>query len=103
MAGLKVSWTKIALNQRNYIFEYWNKRNKSRNYARKLNSEIKSRTALLKQNPEMGIKTQFENTRAISLGHYNLLYKFNSPNIIITAFWDNRQDPEKLLNFLKRK
>lgn len=50
----------------------------------------------------MGKKTIFESTRAIIMGHYSILYKIDANRIIITAFWDNRNDPEKLIKFLKK-
>ncbi len=101
MARLKILWTSTALKQRNHIFDYWNERNRSNAFSIKLNEKIKERAKLLKTNPELGKKTEFKKTRAISLGHYSILYKRNDSNIIITGFWDNRQDPEKLLEFLK--
>lgn len=86
MAELTIFWANTALKQRNYTFEYWNERNKSTTYSKKLNSSIKERTNILKTNPELGKKTEFNNTRVISLGHYSILYqKFNS-KIIITGF-----------------
>lgn len=101
MALLKIVWTSTAIKQRNYIFDYWNERNKSKIYSQKLNIKIKERIRLLKTNPNLGIKTEFKETRAISLGHFSVFYKKIDSSIVITAFWDNRQDPEKLLNFLK--
>ncbi len=101
MDGLSISWTQTAKRQRNHIFVYWNKRNKSTSYSRKLNLSIRERTELLKTHPEMGKETDFRETRAISMGHYSILYKINKPQIIITGLWDNRQDPEKLLKFLR--
>lgn len=56
MAQLKIFWTETAIQQRNYIFEYWIERNKSNTYAKKLNQKIKERTELLKQNSELGKK-----------------------------------------------
>jgi len=53
MDGLTLFWTQTAIKQRNYTFEYWNKRNKSRLYSQKLNLAIRGRTELLKQLPEM--------------------------------------------------
>jgi len=100
MAKLKVFWTNTAIKQRNHIFEYWNSRNKSSLYSKKLNESIKERTDLLKSNPDLGKKTEFNNTRAISLGHYSILYQRTINKIIITGFWDNRQSPQKLLRFL---
>ena len=100
MAELSIFWTNTALKQRNYTFEYWNNRNKSTTYSKKLNLSIKERTDILKTHPELGKKTDFNNTRVISLGHYSILYKKVDLKIIITGFWDNRQDPNKLLKFL---
>ena len=70
---------------------------------KKLNASIKERTNILKTNPELGKKTEFNDTRVISLGHYSILYKKVNSKIIITGFWDNRQNPDKLLNFLSQE
>ena len=48
-----------------------------------------------------GRTVDFKNTRAVSLGHYSIFYQHIENSIIITAFWDNRDDPSKLLNILK--
>lgn len=101
MAEIKIFWTKIAIAQRNQIFHYWNNRNKSTAYSIKLNKRIKEKVSLLKTNPEMGIVTEFENTRAIFLGHYSILYKRINEDIYIKAVWDNRQNPAKLFEILK--
>ncbi|MDT0646828.1 type II toxin-antitoxin system RelE/ParE family toxin [Zunongwangia sp. F260] len=101
MDELSISWTPSAVKQRNQIFDYWNRRNQSLNYSRKLNTLVKDRIQILKKNPEIGVKTNFENTRALSLGHYNILYKIYTSKIIITGLWDNRQDPEKILKFFR--
>lgn len=103
MAQLNLFWTETAIRQRNFIFEYWIERNQSNTYAKKLNQKIKERTTLLKKNPELGKKTDFKNTRLVSLGHYSILYQRIDLGIIITGFWDNRQEPEKLLKFLSKK
>ncbi len=71
MAPLNIVWTATALKQRNYVFEYWNERNKSKIYSQRLNIKIKERIELLKTNPKLGIKTEFKETRAISLGHFS--------------------------------
>ena len=102
MAQLEIFWTETAIRQRNFIFEYWIERNQSTTYAKKLNQAIAERTSLLKQNPEIGKKTEFKNTRAVSLGHYSILYQIVESKIIITGFWDNRQEPAKLLEHLRR-
>ena len=56
MAELTIFWTNTAIKQRNFTFEYWNERNKSTAYSKKLNLSIKERTNILKTNPELGKK-----------------------------------------------
>jgi len=101
MLLLKVFWTKTAVTQRNSIFEYWDKRNGSNVYSSKLRLIINNNIKLLRKYPELGVKTDFGEHRALTLGYFSLFYKFDTERIIITSYWDNRQDPEKLLSLLK--
>ena len=103
MAQLKVFWTETAIRQRNYVFEYWNERNKSAEYSKSLNVKIIERISLLKLHPELGKKSDFNDIRIVSLGHYSVLYKFSTQKIIIVGFWDNRQDSNELLKFLQKE
>lgn len=96
MVTIKIFWTQTAIKQRNFIFEYWNKRNKSYEYSEKLLSKISEHTSVLKQNPEIGKPTKSKNIRGLSLGHYSIYYKYSVAQITIMAFWDNRQEPGKL-------
>ena len=84
-------WTKScldqdSLNQRNRIFKYWNTRNKTNNYSSKLRKEINNRIYQISKFPEIGKPVDFKNTRAVSLGHFSILYKHAKNSIIITAF-----------------
>jgi plasmid stabilization system protein ParE len=103
MALLSVFWTETAIAQRNHIFMYWNKRNGSKTYSKNLLSIINNNVDLIKRFPRLGRKTDFDGHRSLTLGNFSLFYRFDSERIIITAFWDNRQDPEKLLRILKNK
>lgn len=103
MASIKIYWTATSIKQRNYVFEYWNKRNKSTVYSKKLVKKINERIDQIKAHPEIGKKTNFKNHRSISLGHYSIIYLKKEDKIFITAFWDNRQDPNKLLKVLKNE
>jgi hypothetical protein len=42
-------------------------------------------------------ETDFYEVRESAMGHFSLFYKITPNQIIIMAFWDNRQDPKKLL------
>ncbi len=103
MDDLVVFWTQTAKYQRDHVFDYWNKRNKNNNYSKKLNLLITERTDLLKSHPKMGKETDFAKTRVIALRHYSIFYQIQLARIIITGFWDNRQDPKELLNLLQQK
>jgi hypothetical protein len=56
MGELTIFWNNTAIKQRNFTFEYWNERNKSTAYSKKLNLSIKERTNILKTNSELGKK-----------------------------------------------
>ena len=56
MVKLNIFWTNTAIKQRNHIFEYWNNRNKSILYSKKLNKSIVERIEVLKSNPDLGKK-----------------------------------------------
>ncbi|NIJ46628.1 plasmid stabilization system protein ParE [Wenyingzhuangia heitensis] len=102
MASVELFWTQTAMKQRNEIFKYWNKKNKSTEYSKKLRQSIKERTQILKTNPEIGKETNYKLIRMVSLGHYSILYQFLNNEIIITSFWDNRQSPKKLLKLISK-
>ena len=36
-----------------------------------------------------------------ALGHFSIYYLVAEDGIIVTAFWDNRQDPKRLLELLR--
>lgn len=86
MGLLKVAWTNTALSQRNQNFEYWNERNKSKSFSKKLNSRIKDRILQVKEFPQIGVKTNFLDYRIITLGDFNIVYKIKEATIIISAF-----------------
>jgi len=82
MKLLKVYWTSTAVKQRNYIFEYWNERNKSTSFSKKLNTRIKKRVALLKTYPFLGKMTVFKNTRTVSMD--TIVYFISQRNQVLS-------------------
>jgi plasmid stabilization system protein ParE len=97
MGKLTLHWTNTSLSQRNHIFSYWNKRNRSTEYSKRLLKVINERTKLILLFPKIGR----ENHRVIPLEHYSIFYRKVDDKIIITAFWDNNQNPKELLLLLK--
>ncbi|REE07651.1 ParE-like toxin of type II ParDE toxin-antitoxin system [Winogradskyella pacifica] len=103
MAKRNVTWTRTADIQFVGILEYWVKRNKSNSYSKKLLKLVSERTKQIAEKPLIYKATDFKDTRVASLGNFSIYYKFNDTEIIITAFWDNRQNPKKLLKILENK
>jgi plasmid stabilization system protein ParE len=103
MAKRNVNWTRTADLQFVGILDYWVKRNKSNSYSKKLVKLVSERTKLIAEKPLIYKATDFKDVRVASLGNFSIFYKVTDIEIIITAFWDNRQDPKKLLNILENK
>lgn len=103
MAKRIVNWTRTADLQFVGVLEYWVKRNKSNTYSKKLVKLVSERTKQIAENPLIYKATDFKDVRVASLGNFSIFYKVSEEDITITAFWDNRQDPEKLLNILKKR
>ena len=101
MDAIRLIWVSLAVKQRNLIFKYWNTRNKSTAYSKKLNLKIKLQINLLPNNPKLGKKINFKNYRAIIVDQYSIIYLLKTNEIIIMTIWDNRQNPKRLLNILK--
>ncbi|MBS1532825.1 MAG: type II toxin-antitoxin system RelE/ParE family toxin [Bacteroidetes bacterium] len=101
MAKRKVVWTETAAKQRREILRYWTSRNGSTTYAEKLIKLISKRVKAILDQPEGFPVTIFPGTRISAMGHFSILYKITEDQLTVTAFWDNRQDPAKLLEIIK--
>lgn len=62
---------------------------------------VSDRTKQIAEMPLIYKATDFKDVRVASLGNFSIYYKVSEKEIIITAFWDNRQDPQKLLKMLE--
>lgn len=101
MAERIVVWTETAAKQRREILKYWTKRNSSTKYAEKLIRITKNRINTILTNPLASKKADYPETREAALGHFSIYYQISENKLIITAFWDNRQDPNELLKLIK--
>ncbi len=100
MVKRNVVWTRTADLQFVGILEYWSKRNKSSSYSKKLVKLVSDRTKQIAEKPLIYKATDFKDVRVASLGNFSIYYKILAEQIVIVAFLDNRQDPEKLLKML---
>ena len=92
MAKRNIVWTKTAVEQRRQVLKYWTIRNGSDQYARKLIKITADKIKLIEKYPASGTETDFVDIRMSAMGHFSICYKITDVNIIIVAFWDNRQD-----------
>ena len=99
--GLKIIWTQTAEKQFFHVLEYWTEKNRSSRYAEKLADFVWQRTIFLSQNPYTSKTTPFPGIRRAALGTFSLYYKVQQEELLIMAFWDNRQDPKKLQKLLQ--
>jgi hypothetical protein len=101
MVKRKIVWTETAVKQRRLVLKYWTDRNKSNLYAIKLIKVIASHLHIISKSPAAFKETEIPNIREAAMGHFSLYYKFTTDEIIVMAFWDNRQEPHKLLALIK--
>ncbi len=100
MAQRQVVWTNTASKQRREILEYWINRNDSTVFAEKIIRITAGRIRTILKNPEAFKETSFPDTRVCAMGHFSIFYKTTNTQLIITSFWDNRQDPKRLLRII---
>jgi plasmid stabilization system protein ParE len=96
MGKRKIIWSPKATNKLLDILEFYKHRNKSKNYSLKLYKKINDEVAILKKQPEIGIKTEIESVRGLIILDFILFYEYNQEQIIIHTLWDSRQDPVNL-------
>ncbi|SDR01069.1 ParE toxin of type II toxin-antitoxin system, parDE [Chryseobacterium soldanellicola] len=100
MDEVKVIWTHIAVRQRNLIFDYWNNRNKSTAYSKKLKLLLKQKTNIIKEHSDIGKHIKHSSLRVLFFSNYSIIYTKDIGHIYIMGFWDNRQNPRKLHDLL---
>ena len=96
MAKREIIWTNISEIQLQEILEFFNNRNKSREYSKKLYLKFKTELKTVAENPEVGIKTRLDQIRGLIIEDYILFYEILEDRILILKIWDCRQNPDKL-------
>lgn len=100
MAKRTVVWTETAARQRREILKYWTLRNGSTEYSEKLIRLSAGQIRIILNQPESFKLSDYSKTRVSAMGYFSIYYRITREHLIITAFWDNRQDPKSLLDLL---
>jgi plasmid stabilization system protein ParE len=90
----RLIWSVEARQSRKNIFDYWNSRNHSKIYSRKLNFLFNSNLKIVVQLPEFGNATIRENSKFIIVSHFEIIYKITPNEIVVLDIWDTRQNPQ---------
>ena len=102
MAKRTIVWLDFAKQDRKDIYSYWNSRNKSISYSKKLQQAVVKSYAIIDRSPLANPSFGNSDERFILIAsNYLLVYSFNYTYIIIHAFWDARQNPDKLTKRIK--
>ena len=94
MAQRTIIWSRLATIKLYSILEFYILRNKSKTYSAKLFTKINKEIKLLRNNPDLGIKTTEETIRGLFIESYIIYYQVTENAIIIHSIWDSRQNPE---------
>ena len=96
MAKRKIIWSHLAKIKLFQILEFYNKRNKSSSFSKKLYEKFNKELLLLIKQPEIGIKTDFESVRGLIVDEFILFYEVTPNKIIVHSLWDCKQNPNDL-------
>jgi toxin YoeB len=97
----QIIWTEKAQKERIAIFTFWNIRNKSFSYSKKLDELIKESLKLICKYPLIGKRTDKENVRLKVLRYYLIIYEITEKEIVVLSLWDCRQNPKDLKRIVK--
>lgn len=90
-----IVWTSFARESRTSIFSYWNKRNKSKIYSKKLNLLFQESLQQLTAFPESSLtKSNNQNIGLKIASHFEIIYSVSETHIFVLDIWDTRQNPQ---------
>lgn len=92
----RIRWSRRSQDDRKAIYSYWNEKNQSKAYSKKLNKLFIEAVELLSIHPQLGRKSTEKEVRIKVVKDYLILYKFTDTELWVMAIFDSRQDPEKL-------
>ncbi|MCD9856038.1 type II toxin-antitoxin system RelE/ParE family toxin [Epilithonimonas sp. JDS] len=92
----EVIWSFRAKKDKREIFKYWNLRNKSTIYSRKLNNFFNEKMKQISINPFLGRRTSVENVRTVIVRNCLLIYEIFDDVILVSGVWEAHQNPDSL-------
>jgi addiction module RelE/StbE family toxin len=96
----KIVWSRKSHEDKKDIFLYWNSRNKSYLYSKKLNRLFKEAVEFIAEHPLVGKKTNIENVRIKIVRDFLIIYEYSETQINVLRVWSSRQDPNKIMQII---
>ena len=93
----RIKWTRNALVEKLEILKYWNNRNGSNEYSKKLNKMFWQATKSIQAYPSLGRLTDDPDIKNILVREYLIFYEETDTEFIIVHIWDERRNPEDLV------
>ncbi len=92
----KIEWTLEGRVSKLEILQYWNDRNKSNIYSKKLNKLFTDSLKAIVRHPHFGKPTEESNIKVITARFYDIFYRELPDSIHVLLIWDTRRDPNSL-------
>lgn len=92
----QVIWVLNAQKDRLAILSYWEQRNKSKTYSKKLDFRFREALKLISKYPLIGKPTLKASVRIKIVEDYLLVYEITRKYIVVLRIWDSRRNPEEL-------
>lgn len=91
----KIDWSKRAIKEFNDTSAFWEiNNNNSDVYSQKLLDETLIKINQIAENPFIGEEIKVNFRRVLVLQNFSIIYKVHKEKINISAFFDNRRNPE---------
>ena len=97
-----VRWSERAKLDLTSIKKFYDTRNQSPAYSKKLLKTFRDTSKLIQKFPLLSIPTEFNNIRGFVILDYIIFYEITEDCILILFIWDCRRDPDQLRTILNR-
>jgi toxin YoeB len=97
-----VIWTETAKNDLQNIKNFYDQRNQSNLYSKKLLKTFRDAAKLIEKFPTLSIQTDQQNIRGFAILRYIIFYEILKDTIVVLFVWDCRRDPEQLNKILNK-
>ena len=96
MTTKNIRWSTRAKDEFAEIKKYFDKRNGSSAYSKKLFQKITHSLHLTRQQEERGEKLENGDLRYVVVEKYQIFYQIKKNAIVLVSIWDSRRNPDDL-------